>query len=215
MISEYFSSVTEILQADFKAAEKQPQRGRLISIVQDRLLRPFLPSNIRLGSGFVVDIKERQAGPFDCVVSHGSWPSFGQGEAGVWLADGVQFCLSVRDWSQSDLTQFAEAATAVQGLYRQGGSPIPCLAFSFGDLPLGEVQEFMKSPQGQAVDAVYSLGKALVVRNRFGWYGDSATVPFVTERAGPASLKAFTFYMMQTVHAAMGQPFPLADYQHL
>jgi len=215
MITEYFSTVTDVLQADFKAAQKQPQRGQLTSIIQDRLLKPFLPPTVRMGSGFVVDMKERQAGPFDCVVSGGSWPPFGQGESSVWLADGVQFCLSARDWASSDLSQFAESAKAAQSLHRQSGQPIPCLAFSFGDLLIPEVLEFMQSPQGQAVDAVMSLGKNLVVRNRFGWYGDPEKTPFVTERSGTASLKGFTFYMIHTVHAAMGQSFPLADYQHL
>jgi len=75
--------------------------------------------------------------------------------------------------------------------------------------------EFLKSNAGDAIDAVFSLGKNLIVRNTLGWYGDPGTTPFVTENVAGPALKFFALYLLQAVHVAAGKPFGWADYQHL
>ena len=143
------------------------------------------------------------------------WPPIGQGAANFYLADGVIFCLSARNWATQDLTEFAVKAKELKSLKRKTPAPVLCAAFSYTPLEASEVMEFMKSSAGASIDAVFSLGKNLVVRNNLGWYGDPKTIPFVTEPiAGPA-MKFFAFYLLQAVHAAAGVPFGWADYQHL
>jgi hypothetical protein len=215
MITEYFANLTSALQADYAAASKDPRRGEMLKKLSERLLTPLLPASIRHGSGFVLDILERQAGPFDVVAVSDFWPPIGQGPSSVYLADGVIFCLSARNWAAQDLTEFAAQAKELKSLKRKTPLPLLCAAFSYTPLEAPEVMEFMKSNAGASLDAVFSLGKNLVVRNNLGWYGDPKTIPFVSEPTAAPALKFFAFYLLQAVHAAAGVPFALADYQHL
>lgn len=215
MITDYFAALTDILRQDYQDSLRQPRHGRLAEIVRERLLRPFLPTTTRFSTGSVMDVRERQAGPFDVVASADAWPAVGQGESSIFMADGVMFALSARDWARSDLTQFAQAAAVVKTFPRQSPLPIQMAAFSFTPLELKELQEFLTSAAGQAVDAVYSLDRGLIVRNSLGWYGTPAAVPFVTESVAGPALKFFAFWLMQCVQSAAGKSFGWADYQHL
>src|SRR5271154_6711892 len=104
-ITENFSSLSELLLADY-AAHRAPDREVLTS----RLLRPLLPASFCCGMGQIVDLKDRQLGPFDIVVCWDAYPPLGEGMAHQFLADGVAFCLQVRNWKEQDLTQFASLA---------------------------------------------------------------------------------------------------------
>lgn len=215
MITDYFNSLTQVMQLDYAAARKTPHHGDTLKIVTERFLKPFLPSSTRQGYGFVLDVFERQAGPFDVVAASDFWPPVGQGDANRYLVDGVIFCLSARDWATADLTQFAATARDLKALKRKATHPLLCTAFSFTPLETPEVLEFLKSNAGIAVDAVFSLGRGLVIRNNFGWYGDPQRLPFVTENVAAPALKFYALYLLQAVHAAAGVPFGWADYQHL
>ena len=215
MITDYFTSLTQVLQLDYAASLKAPKHGEMLNTLTKRLIAPLMPASVRHGPGFVLDLLERQAGPFDVIAASDLWPPIGQGEANMYLADGVIFCLAARDWSSADLTQFAETAKALKALKRKVAHPILCAAFSYTPLEAPEVLEFLKSGAGDAVDAVFSLGKNLVVRNTLGWYGDPQKIPFVTENVAGPALKFFAFYLLQAVHQAAGVPFGWADYQHL
>jgi len=215
MITDYFSSLTQVLAADYVAARKTPQHGEMLRKLNERFLRPLWPASVRSGSGFVLDIHERQAGPFDVIGASDLWPPIGQGEASLYMSDGVIFCLSARDWVSEDLTQFAQTAKALKMLKRKVSAPVLCAAFSYTPLEATEVTEFMKSSAGEAIDAVFSLGKNLVVRNNLGWYGDPQKIPFVSEHTGAPALKFFAFYLMQSIHQYAGLPFGWTDYQHL
>ena len=215
MITDYFASLTQVLQADYAAAQKAPRHGEMLKHVSERFLSPLMPANVRHSSGYVMDIQERQAGPFDVVAASDLWPPVGQGEAGRYLIDGVIFCLAAKDWAAADLTQFAATAKDLKMLKRKNPAPVLCAAFSYTPLDAQEVLEFMKSGAGASIDAIFSLGKNLVIRNNLGWYGDPQKIPFVTEPiAGPA-MKFFAFYLLQAVHKAANVPFGWADYQHL
>ena len=131
------------------------------------------------------------------------------------MADGVVFCLQVKDWVENDLTEFGTLASQIKKLDRKKKTPISCLAVSFGLLPLKELSQFLSSPAGESVDGVICIGHHIILRNSQGWYGDSKKVPFVTESPGPEALKAFTFFLMKLSQTAAGLPFGLADYQHL
>jgi len=211
-ISESFGNL-----GDYLLAEKKKSQGRRVEVdlVLSKILKPFLPSGMRYGTGTIADIKDRHAGPIDIVASTESFPPFGDGQASAYLADGVLFCLQVKDWSQNDLTEFGALAQQIKTLERKKKNLIPCLAVSFGLLPLPELNSFLKSAAGESVDGVICLGHHFVLRNSQGLYGDPKTVPFVTESPGPEALKAFAFYLMQLSQAALGLPFGLIDYQHL
>jgi len=163
----------------------------------------------------VADIKDREVGPFDIVGTLDSFPPFGEGQAATYMADGVQFVIQVRDWAESDLTQFGELSAQVKKIERKRKVPIVCLAVSFGPLSSAEVSQFMASKPGQSIDAILSVGHHIVLRNSRGLYGDPGRVPFVTEHPGPEALKAFTFFLLQLTQSALNIPFGLADYQHL
>jgi hypothetical protein len=163
----------------------------------------------------IVDIKDRQVGPFDIIGCTESYPTFGEGAASTFLADGVLFCIQARNWGENDLTQFGEMAAQLKMLEGKRSYPLICAAVAFDPLSLDHVAEFLKSPAGQAVDAVLSLGSNLTIRNTQAWYGDPQKVPFVTERGGAPSLKAFTFFLIQLAQNALGIPFGLTSYQHL
>ncbi len=211
-VTESFANLSEHLAEEYKKSKK---RAAQVQLVLSKVLTPHLPSAICLSSGTITDIKDRQVGPFDIICGIDRFPMLGEGQASVSLADGVVFALQIRDWSESDLTQFGEMALHVKNLDRKKKSPILCLAVSFDLLPLPELYSFLKSKAGQPVDGVLCIGHHIVIRNSMGWYGDPARVPFVTERPGPEALKAFTFFLIHLAQEALGQPFGLADYQHL
>ena len=211
-VTESFANLSEFLTEQNKKSKK---RATQVDLILSKALKPFLPSAIHCGSGIIIDIKDREVGPFDLIATVDSFPPFGEGQASAFLGDGVVFALQVRDWAETDLTQFGEMALQIKKLERKKRVPIPCLAVSFGLLPLPELSQFLMSKQGQAVDGVLCVGHHIVLRNSMGWYGNSVRVPFVTERPGPEALKAFTFFLVQLAQMALHQPFGLADYQHL
>ncbi len=211
-ITESFANLSEYLAEQNKKSKK---RSAQVDLILSKVLRPFLPSGIRCATGTITDIRDREVGPLDIIAGIDSFPPFGDGLAATYLADGVVFALQVRDWAETDLTQFGEMALQIKKLERKKRTPIPCLAVSFGLLPLPELSQFLNSKQGQAIDGVLCVGHHIVLRNSSGWYGNPARVPFVTERPGPEALKAFTFFLLQLAQTALNLPFGLADYQHL
>jgi len=211
-ITESFGNLSEYLLAEHK---KSKRRMSDLDLLASSVLKPFLPSAMRWGSATVTDIKDRQTGPFDLVAGIDSYPSFSEGTAATFLADGVVFVLQVRNWAESDLTQFGDLARQFKKLERKKKEPVPCLAVSFEGLSLPELSQFLNSKAGQFVDGVLCIGQHVILRNSSGLYGDPARVPFVTEQQGPEALKAFTFFLLELSHAALGLPFGLADYQHL
>jgi hypothetical protein len=212
LITESFANLSDYLTDEYKKSKKRvPQ----IDLVISKALKPFLPSGIRIGTGNIADVKDREVGPLDVVASIDSFPPFGDGGAATYLADGVVFALQIRNWAESDLTQFGEMAAQAKKLDRKSKSPIPCLAVSFGLLPLAEVNQFLGSKPGQAVDGILCVGHHVVIRNNKGLYGDPTRVPLVTEQPGPEALKAFTFFLLHLSQRALNLPFGLADYQHL
>lgn len=211
-LTESFTNLSEYLLAERK---KSKARSAGVDLMLSKVLKPFLPSAIRYGSGTITDIKDRQVGPLDIVSSVDAFPSFSDGSAATYLADGIVFALQVRDWAESDLTQFGEMALQIKKLERKKKDPIPCLAVSYSLLSLNELSQFLNSKAGQSVDGILCVGHHIVLRNSQGWYGDPSLVPFVTERPGPEALKAFTFFLLHLSQTAMGLPFGLSDYQHL
>jgi hypothetical protein len=210
-ITESFGNLSEYLLAEYKKPKRRPAAELLLSSV----VKPFLPSAIRCGAGTITDIKDRQVGPFDVVAATDCYPPFSEGTAATYLSDGVVFALQARNWSESDLTQFGELSRQMKALERKTKKPASSLAVSFEPLPLRDLSQFLNSKAGQAVDGILCVGQHVILRNASGLYGDPDRVPFVTEQPGPEALKAFTFYLLELSHAALGQPFGLADYQHL
>ena len=206
-ISEAFSGLS-----DFLVATAVRSYGDLLI---SRLLKPLLPAGMRCGTGIVVDIKDRQVGPFDVIGCSEIYPTFGEGPASIFLADGIVFCLQARNWAVSDLTQFGELAASLKKLDRKKGASIFCAAVAFDRLAPDQVSDFLQSPSGEAVDGVLSIGHHLILRNTQGWYGDPQKVPFVSERSGPEALKSFAFFLLHLSQASLGMPFGLAEYQHL
>src|SRR5437879_1441084 len=212
VITESFANLSDYLSDQYKNSKK---RASQVDLVLSKALKPFLPAGIRCGSGTIADIKDRQVGPLDIIAGIDSFPPFGEGQAAAYLADGVVFALQVRNWAESDLTQFGEMASQIKKLERKKKIPIPCLVFSFGLLPLPELNQFLNSKPGQPVDGILCVGHHVVLRNSKGWYGDPARAPFVTERSGPEALQAFTFFLLQLSQTTLNLPFGLADYPHL
>ena len=209
-VTETYTSLSDVLLSDY-AARRVPERDILTS----RLLRPLLPGVFRCGMGQVVDVKDRQVGPFDIVACWEAYPPLGEGMAHLFFADGVAVCLQARNWKEEDLTQFAALAGDVKKLERRKKSPIFCGVVGFESLPAKQVSEFLRSPAGLALDGVLSLGQHVMVRNSQGWYGNPQSVPFVTEQGAGESLKAFAFWIVQIVQTFLGMPFSLTEYQHL
>ena len=212
IITESFANLSDFLTEQNKKSKK---RSAQIDLIVSKALKPYLPSGMRCGSGMIADIKDREVGPLDVIAGIDSFPAFGDSPAATYLADGVVFALQVRDWAETDLTQFGEMALQVKKLERKKKTPIPCLAVSFGLLPMPELSQFLNSKEGQSIDGILCVGHHIVLRNSLGWYGNPVRVPFVTERPGPEALKAFTFFLLQLAQTALNQPFGLADYQHL
>src|SRR5689334_4367199 len=152
-ITESFVNLTDYLLTEHKKAKKSSDT----QIITDHLLKPLLPTNIRVGTGVVADIKDRQVGPFDVVATVDGLPPFGAGSASTFLADGMVFILQVKDWAENDLTQFAQMAEHVKKLDRKKQVPVPCLAVSFKELPLTEISQLLNSKTGQAIDGVLSV----------------------------------------------------------
>ncbi len=211
-LTESFANLSEYLAAQGKKASAS---NSLAELWLTKVLKPLLPSGIRCGMGTITDIKDRQVGPIDIVASVDSFPAFSEGQATTYLADGVVFCLQVRDWAHDDLTHFGDMAAHVKKLERKKKTPIPCLAVGFDLLPLAELTQYLNGKSGQAIDGIFSLGHHTLIRNSLGWYGDPKKVPFVSEHPGPEAMKAFTFFLLQLSQTALGQSFGLADYQHL
>src|SRR6266700_82699 len=132
-VTESFVNLNEFLVEQNKKSKK---RADQVNLVLSKLLKPFLPSAVRCGSGIIIDINDREVGPFDLIAAVDTFPAFGEGQASSYVADGVVFALQVRDWTESDLTQFGEMAFQTRKLERKKKVPIPCLAVSFGLLPL-------------------------------------------------------------------------------
>ncbi len=212
-ISESFQQLSEVLLAEAqKPITTRPTESVLL---WQRLLRVVLPAAVRISSGSIVDIRDRQVGPFDLIASLDAYPIFGDERVSIVPADAVIFCLQVRSLEASNLSEFGTTAASLRKLESQSPAPTFCAAVVFGLLPLLELSEFMKGSEGQAVDGVLSLGHHFIVRNSQGWYGDTKAVPFVTERDAGAAFKAFTFLLLNIAQARLGQPFVASAYQHL
>jgi hypothetical protein len=209
-VTENFANLSQVLLADYEAKKSH---GR--DILVNRLLKPLLPSAFRIGTGQIVDLKDRQLGPFDIVGCWENFPPLGEGIASLFLVDGVAFCLQVRNWKEEDLTQFAATAVKLKALSRKTKSTIICAVAGFEALPADQVSEFMKSSDGQAIDGVLSIGRHLMLRNTQGWYGDPKHIPFVTERGEGESLKSFAFWLVHIMQTFLNEPYQLSDYQHL
>lgn len=213
-ITENFANLSELLLAESKSVPGS-RRPAFADVLANRWLRSFLPGGLRCGRGAILDIKDRQVGPFDLIGCSERFPGFGEGAATSYVADGVVFCINARDWVSSDLSHFGELATQVNKLERKPKKPIACFAVSYTPLVLEEVTQFLKGKAGESVSGVLTLGHHIVIRNTAGWYGDPKRIPFVTERAGPEALKALTFLLIELSQTALGMPFGLANYQHL
>ena len=85
----------------------------------------------------------------------------------------------------------------------------------FESLPAAQVSEFVKSSEGQPIDAVLSIGQHLMLRNSHGWYGDPKQIPFVTAKGDADALKGFAFWIARIAQSFLGIPYQLSDYQHL
>jgi hypothetical protein len=206
-LTESYANLSAYLAAQ-RAQERAPE------LLIQKFLRPLLPTAMRLGSGLVMDSRERTAGPFDILGGSDLLPSFGDGKASVFFSDGVVFCLQASDWAAHPLSDFGHVASQLKKVERRAKVPILCAAISFTPLPLAQLSEFLRGSEGQSVDAVLSLGEHVIVRNS-GLYGDPQRIPFVTERGAGESLKAFALLLLQTSQTFLGLPFPMADYQHL
>jgi len=214
-LTDKFSDLSEVLKAEYQKAAAASRPGAGGAILNQRLLRPLLPSQVRCGPGTIIDVKDREIGPIDAVGCSDVWPAIGDGAATSYLLNGVIFALQAKDWAVNDLTQFGEMASQLKSLERQAAEPVFCAAVSFTDIPLKEISDFLKSPVGNAVDGVLVIGSHVIIRNALGRYGDPQKVPFVTERGTGESLKAFAFAVVHAAQSFCGQPFGLASYQHL
>lgn len=209
-ITENFSNLSQVLLADYQA-----RKASECDIFMNRLLKPLLPAAMRAGMGQIVDVKDRLLGPFDIIACSEVYPPLGEGMAGQFLADGVAFCLQVRNWKKEDLTQFAAMAGKLKALIRRAKSPIICAVVGFEPMPAAQAAEFLKSSGGQPIDGILSIGQHLILRNAQGWYGDTQAVPFVTQKGDGESLKSFAFWITHIAQTFLGIPYQLADYQHL
>lgn len=215
-ITEHFSNLSDRLLSDYRARPKSgTSRVSERDIFISQFLRPFLPGPLRVGTGQLLDAQNRSVGVVDVVGCWDAYPPMGQGDASLFLADGVVFCLQVRNWTENDLTDFGRLAERIKALDRKTPVPIFCGVVSFEPLAIDQVSDFLKGPAAGAIDGVLSLGQHAVFRNTQGLYGDPRQVPFVSERGAAESLKAFAFLLLNLSQTLCGQPFRLTDYQHL
>lgn len=208
-ISDHFSNLSDWLLTN------APTSSALQESLLSHLLRPLLPTPIRLGMGQIVDAKDRPVGPFDVVGCWEAFPPLGEGKATLFLIDGVVLCLHVRKkWSVEELKELGEVARQAKSLDRKSRTVLFCAAVSAEPLPYERVLNFLQSSAGAALDGILCLGQHVVIRNTLGWYGEVNQLPFVSERGSAEALKAFAFLLLHTTQAFLGQPFTLTDYQH-
>jgi hypothetical protein len=211
-ITDSFGNLSDYLLSEYR---KTQQPLTVLNLFITQALLSLLPSGIRCGSGTIIDVREREVGPFDVIGTTENYPAFGHGSSSLFLSDGVRFIIQTRNWADNDLTQFGVACDQVKKLERKAKTPIVCLAVSYEPLALTDLNSFLTGAAGKSVDGVLCLGHHIVLRNAQGLYGNPAQVPFVTERPGPEAMKAFLFYLLHLSQGALGQTFGLADYQHL
>ncbi len=209
-IIEAYTGLSDVLLTEART-KKSSERD----IFHERFMKPLLPAAMRTGRGQILDIKDRVLGPLDIIACTENYPILGEGLGSQFLMDGVAFCIQVRNWKEEDLTQFAELAAKTKALIRKTKHPLFCAVVGFESLPAAQVQEFMKSGSGHAIDAVLSIGQHVMLRNNQGWYGDPQRIPFVTEKGQGEPLKGFAFWLMHVMHTFLGTSYALADYQHL
>jgi hypothetical protein len=218
-LTEGFASLSDFLRAPQQTAAPTasgaPGRRMSAERLTRHLLRPLLPAAVRLGPGSVLDLGDRQVGPFDNVACQDAYPAFGDEGAAQYLADGVIFALNARDWAAEALSDFASWSRQLKGLTRRKPQPIFAAAVSLDPMALDQLGDFLRGPEGASVDAVLCIGHHLIVRNDRGLYGPPERVPFVTQRDPAQALKAFAFLLLELTQGALGRPFELADYQHL
>lgn len=212
LITESFGNLSDYLVSEYR---KTHQPASTIQALITQFLAPHLPAGIRYGSGSIIDVREREVGPFDVVGTLDNYPAFGHGASSVYVSEGVQFVIQARNWAEHDLTQFGAVADQLKSLERKRKPAITCLAISYELLPLNEIYSFLSGPAGKSIDGILCLGHHIVLRNNHGLYGDPTRVPFVTEHPGPEALKALGFSLMHLTQSALNQTFGLADYQHL
>src|SRR6266487_1984993 len=116
IITESFANLSDFLSEQYKKSKK---RSAQVDLILTKVLKPYLPSGIRCGPGMIADIKDREVGPLDVIAGIDSFPPFGDGQAATYLADGVVFALQIRDWAETDLTQFGEMALQIKKLERK------------------------------------------------------------------------------------------------
>src|SRR5437879_4649841 len=141
-VTESFANLSEYLVGQHKKSKK---RADQVDLVLSKLLKPLLPAAIRCGPGTITDVRDREVGPLDIIGSIDSFPPFGEGQASTHLADGVVFAVQIRDWAEADLTHFGDLSLQIKKMERKKKTAIPCLAVSFGPLPLAELSEFLNS----------------------------------------------------------------------
>ena len=110
-ITDSFANLNEHLVAEQKKLKKP---GAAADLLLKKWLEPLLPSGLRCVTGTITDIKDRQIGPLDVIAVTENFPPFSEGLASTTLADGVVFCLQVRDWAENDLSQFGEMALQIK-----------------------------------------------------------------------------------------------------
>jgi hypothetical protein len=220
-LSDAFSSLSDVMQADVKALglgakSPKPRRAAESEILVNRLLKTFVPKTVQFGGGNLVDVLDRQVGPFDLVAHADTFPALGDPAASLFLSDGVIYTLAVSDqWTDKDLSAYADMASQAKTLQRKGTTPLFNGVVDFGRLDYAQASAFLRLPIARPIDFFFSLGQYCVIRNLHGWYGNAQEIEFVTERGGPESLKAFALLQLQVVHQYLNLPFTYGDYQHL
>ncbi len=215
-VTDHFANLTELLLTEVRKGQATTPRIYERDIFSYRYLRPFLPASIRLGTGHVIDVQDRRAGPVDLVACSEAYPTLGEGAASIFFRDGVVFALQVRQaWTAESLVSVAQLASDLKQLSQKAKTPLIVGAVGFDPVSYDSIMEFLKSPKGAALDTVLSVGQHVIIRNGNGWFGDMQQVPFVSARGGPEAMKAFSFLLFQLCQMAIGLPSTLPEYQHL
>ena len=215
-VTDHFANLTELLTTEVRKGATTTPRIHERDIFSYRYLRPFLPASIRLGTGHVLDVQDRRAGPVDLVACSEAYPVLGEGPASLFFRDGVVFALQVRQsWTPETLASAVQLASDLKQLSQKAKTPLVVGVVGFDAMPFDTVTEFLKSPKGAALDTILTVGQHVVIRNVNGWFGDLQQIPFVSARGGPEALKAFSFLLFQLCQMAIGLPSTLPEYQHL
>jgi hypothetical protein len=217
-ITDSFADLAGFLQsARVQPAPRAPSSTKLSEsqVFTQHFLKPWLPSSLRIGPGAIFDPRDRMVGPYDIVGASDLCPPVGEGGAARYPLEGVLFSLNIRDWAKDDLSAFGASVADLKKLERKNTMPPLCAAATFDLVPLSELAEFFKAPEGQSIDAVLVIGHHLIVRNTNGFYGDTQRVPVVSERGAGPALKAFAFLLLKWVTSSLRLPFPMTDYQQL